>query len=109
MKGRTWVDRGVGFVLTLGLLSLGTALFLDRCVMPAYTRHGKEVFLPEVVGMPLPEAVETLTRRGIPVDRVDTLPSTLPEGTVIRQDPHGGMRIKEGRGVRLFVSGGERF
>lgn len=103
---RDWRDRALGFATALVLLSSLSFLFVDRCVMPPYTRHGQEVFLPDVTGLPLQEALDSLARSGIPLARVDTIPSTLPEGTVVRQDPHGNMRIKRGRSVRLMVSGG---
>lgn len=107
MTLQPWLDRTLGFVITLGVLVLGSVVVMDRCVMPAYTRHGQEVFLPDVTGMTLHEAGQKLAQQGVPIERVDTLPSTLPVGRVIRQDPHGGMHIKRGRGVRLYVSGGE--
>ncbi len=106
---RTWLERFAGFGVALVALGGGSFLLLDRCIMPAYTRHGEEVFLPEVVGLPVEDALDTLRLRGIPIEKVDTIPSTQPPGTVVRQEPHGGMHIKEGRGVRLVVSGGETY
>ncbi len=111
MKGtiQAWLERLAGFVVALGVLGLFSFLLLDRCIMPTYTRHGQEVFLPDVVGLPVEEALDTLRLRGIPLEEVDTIPSTQPRGIVVRQEPHGGMRIKKGRGVRLVVSGGETY
>jgi len=106
---RAWLERFAGFVVGFSLMGFLALLLLDRCVMPAYTRHGQEVLLPEVVGFPVEAALETLRLRGIPLEEVDTIPSTQPPGIVVRQEPQGGMPIKKGRGVRLVVSGGETY
>ncbi|MCF6191876.1 MAG: PASTA domain-containing protein [Candidatus Hydrothermae bacterium] len=104
---KSWL-RALGiYVLALGLLgSVGFGL-MDAVVMPAYVHRGDEVFLPQVVGLPLPEALDTLRAHGIPytVDPVP-VPSTSPESTVVRQVPHGNIPIKRGRRVRLVISKG---
>ena len=66
--------------------------------------------LPNIVGMDIAEAVDTLKGLGLkPVKVADEYDKNLPEGSVIWQIPTGGMKVKKGRTIRLAVSlGGQR-
>ncbi|MDA0309217.1 MAG: PASTA domain-containing protein [Bacteroidetes bacterium] len=73
------------------------------------TRHGEEIMVPNVVGMPLDNAIESLANeslQGVFADTLFDVPDSLkevPKGHVLEQIPLSGSSAKGGRKVRLFV------
>lgn len=73
------------------------------------TRHGEEIMVPNVVGMPLENAIESLANaslQGVFADTLFDVPDSLkevPKGHVLEQIPLSGSSAKGGRKVRLFV------
>lgn len=61
--------------------------------------------VPDVVGLTSDAATTRLTQRGFRT-RVDRVPGTEPEGTVVAQDPRAGTRTRRGSVVRINVSQG---
>jgi beta-lactam-binding protein with PASTA domain len=62
--------------------------------------------VPDVVGMSLSQAYDTLEAAGFEVDTpAYHEDSTVAPGTVIAQDPEGGSRADEGLAVSLVVAG----
>ncbi len=91
-------------VLTFGILSVGTVLVADFIVMPAYTRHGQEVRVPDVRGMTLSVAKKVLVKNGlIPVVKgYRSYPA--PPQTVVEQYPEAGKIVKVGRRIELTLA-----
>ncbi len=82
-------------------------LFFDNIVMPITTRQGNEFKLPSVVGLSLTEAISTLKRAGCTLDIAGEEPDPgIPEGTIKRQTPFAGSRVKRGRLVKVVISAG---
>jgi len=99
----------VGIVIG-GFLGLGLLGFLvgNYIVMPLIVSKGSEVEVPEVVGLPLEEAIVLLEEQGFESVANEKRPDTLyPEGVVVAQRPGAGAKIKKGRIVQLAVSSGE--
>lgn len=73
------------------------------------TRHGEEIAVPKVVGMPLENGIEALDDamlEGIFADTIFDVPDSLkeiPKGHILEQIPAAGSLAKGGRKVRLFV------
>jgi beta-lactam-binding protein with PASTA domain len=63
--------------------------------------------VPDVTGLPLPQARQQLEDAGFEVD-VRRRASSRPRGDVIEQDPAAGVTAVRGTTVTLFVSSGER-
>jgi beta-lactam-binding protein with PASTA domain len=63
--------------------------------------------VPDLVGRPLNEATAGLQRAGLHATLV-TVPSDLPRGTIVAQDPPGGTTVAKGSDVRLNVSAGSK-
>jgi beta-lactam-binding protein with PASTA domain len=63
--------------------------------------------VPEVTGLPLPQARQRLEEAGFEVE-VRRRASTRPRGVVVEQDPAAGVTAVRGTTVTLFVSSGER-
>jgi serine/threonine-protein kinase len=106
VKMRNWFRFiGVFFIFTLVFV-----LVMDKVVMPAYVRLGKEFSLIDVRGRSLQEASKILNMVGLAVEISDSLENTdLPPETVIDQQPLPGTAVKKGRVVRLVITRGESF
>jgi len=80
---------------------------MNNIVMPGITRHGSEKPLPNVIGMSLGDATDSLATVGAKLEIAGEEPSPdLPEGTVMTQSPPAGSMVKEGRRVKVIKSAG---
>lgn len=70
------------------------------------TQEPDEVETPDVVGMELDPAVRRMEAVGLEVERVVTVTSDAPEGTVVVQRPGRGTLVPPGSGVALAVAQG---
>lgn len=83
-------------------------LVCDSFVMPSLVRRGGIVVVPEVVGLNLERAEAILDSLNLEPRQKDVRPDLrYPRGTVIMQVPDAGSRVRPGRRVYLFISGGE--
>ena len=123
------VILGVALLLLLGLLGLGLWLSLrdgktpttPPTTTPAATSAAPSrtpsasptasasssaatVALPDLKGVQYDAAVALLQGKGLVAQRVDTVNSSLPAGTVINTDPAGPVDVPAGSTVRLFVA-----
>lgn len=94
LKKGTWVGICIAI---LGLL--GGFLFTSSGLF------GKEVEVPDVVGLKLTEANQKLTALKLEVTVVKAS-SDQPVDTVISQKPPKGQKVKEGRAIEITVSTG---
>lgn len=95
-----WAVVAIGGIFFLLLL-------LDKVVMPWYVKLGAEAKVPEVVGMPYPEAEKLLEKKGFEAKRAEPrYTEKYPAGTVMMQLPYGGAITKEGRRIYLTESRG---
>lgn len=82
-------------------------VILDKVVMPWYVKLGAEAKVPDVVGMPYPEAEKLLEEKGFEAKRAEPrYTEKFPAGTVMMQLPYGGATTKEGRRIYLTESRG---
>ena len=63
--------------------------------------------VPSVIGQSSEDAVAAMTRRKLEAD-VHNITSSKPQGTVIAQDPKGGVTVDENTKVRINVSSGPK-
>jgi len=88
----------LGFVILI--------LLLDNLIMPWFV-SSPETKVPEVVGLQVSEAVNTLEAEGFePIVSDTSYGLKVPVGAVFFQKPDAGAVVKEGRTVFLIVSGG---
>ena len=88
-----------GMTTTGGRLNVNNAI---RACAPSPT-----VSVPNVVGLPHPAAVTSLTGAGLAVGMVTAeWSATVPAGTVMSQNPAGGTSVAVGSAVTLTVSAG---
>ena len=84
-------------------------LVIDTVVMPAYTRHGTEYPLPNIINKSYDEAVIIAERYDFEIVIQGRQASpTIPEGTILSQVPAPGTQIKEDRKVKVIISAGEQ-
>ena len=92
------------------LLALAVVLLLVFIVLnwlDAYTKHGKEVVVPEVKGMQVAAAslfFKKATLNYIVIDSVFF--KNQPVGSIIETVPPIGTRVKEGRTIYLTINSG---
>ncbi len=103
-----------GWLVTLGaalgtfvLLSVVALFVVVRGILPALV-HTPEVRVPQVVGLPSEEALDSLKAVGLSYRVVSSVYSDAPEGTVVETSPAPGMRVKRGRIIELTLSRGHR-
>ena len=99
-----WWQQGLAIAALLFLFTV----FIDVVLMPIYTRHGDELEVPPVVAMAEASARETLVSRGLEPEILESVFDTMSAGSVVRQNPHPGMTVKEGRRVYLVISKGPK-
>lgn len=88
---------------------LVAVLLFNSVIMPRFVRHGSEVEVPNVMTLPLSEAVLRLQEVGLSVrDTLVNASPTVEAGRVMDQAPRPGTRLKPDRALRLVVSGGRR-
>jgi beta-lactam-binding protein with PASTA domain len=93
-----------GLFRTLLLIAvfLGSALLAMR-----FAIHGREGFVPNLVGMTSQQALQKASSSGLEVIEQETFySSATPAGAVISQSPAAGTRVRRGSHVRLAVSMG---
>lgn len=91
--------------LTLIVLGLVTLFIVNYAILPVVT-SGEITTVPDITGMLLPEALDTLYAHSLTPDTGGSRYSEFPEGTVLETSPPPGMKVKAGRRVKLVVSRG---
>lgn len=99
-------------VIAAGVIFLACILvviFIDKLVMPWYTKHGEALAVPNVVAKRYEMAKELLEIQGLEVVKEgEKYDSRLPFGYVVDQNPRANRLVKKGRRVYLTISVGER-
>jgi beta-lactam-binding protein with PASTA domain len=91
----------------LALLAILVLYWITMFWLRSYTRHGDQVAVPSVIGLPVEQAESVLGPKGLQffVDSVST--DKFPKGTIIGQNPlptdSTGLFVKEGRTIYLTV------
>lgn len=95
------------FLTLLGLAGLGVFLYIAIFFwfLPAYTRHGEGLLVPDVSELAEAEALEALEDAGLrPLTTDSIYMEDLPPGVVIKQYPLPYSRVKPKRTVSLTVN-----
>ena len=90
--------------LLLVLVGLSSALMAMR-----FAIHGREVKVPKLTALTLPQADAALSAAGMTLDVEERFFSaTIPEGSVVSQIPLAGTNVRRGWHVRVAVSLGQQ-
>jgi serine/threonine-protein kinase len=83
-------------------------VILNSVVLPWYVNHGETSHVPNVLGLSLDSAKQTLQASGlVPIESDKRPDPQAPAGTVVSQNPDVDAVVKSGRRVYLTISGGE--
>ena len=85
-------------------------LLFDKIFMPAYTRHGQAITVPDLTNFIYEDAREVLNRLDLEIveeaKKYDTS-NQFPIGTIMVQNPRPNATVKKGRRIYVIVSKGE--
>jgi serine/threonine-protein kinase len=92
------------FRMALMLFILASAAFLSALTAMRFAIQGREVAMPDVVGLESTEAQRVLQGRGVGMRVEDRIYATLPRDIVVRQSPPPKTRVKIGLYAHVVVS-----
>jgi eukaryotic-like serine/threonine-protein kinase len=94
-----WLFRMAGM-----LFILASVAFLSAITAMRFAIQGREVVMPDVVGMNAVTARQILQGRGLGLKIEDRSYSSLPAESVVRQSPPGNMKVKIGEFAHVILS-----
>lgn len=92
------------FRMSLLLFILSSVAFLSALTAMRFAVEGREVVMPDVVGMNAAQAQRILGQHGIGIRVEDRLYSNLPVDAVVRQSPQANMQVKVGQNAHVVLS-----
>lgn len=96
-------------IIIIGVIFVSVVYIIFNWSMAAVIHSKKDVVVPNLQGKSIYEALSVVSSQGLGLRKdAEEFDKTLPAGVVIRQNPLAGMRVKEGKTVRVTISqGGE--
>src|SRR5437667_6823418 len=94
--------------LTLLVFILASAAFLSAITAMRIAIHGREVTMPNLVGLKVSEASRILQPRGLVLRVADRIYSDQPINAVVRQTPPSGLLMKVSQQAHVVLSLGQR-
>jgi eukaryotic-like serine/threonine-protein kinase len=106
--GRWGFVRKPWFIVVVAVvLAFIVIIFSINQVMLTLLHARPEVSVPKIEGKSIVDALQTVSAVDLSIQHESTdFDETLPAGTVIRQHPPSGMRVRAGRAIRVVVSKG---
>ena len=98
-----WLSR-----MSLLVFILASAAFLSAITAMRVAIHGREVTMPNLVGISVSEANQLLRSRGLVLRVADRVYSELPANVVVRQTPTAGLLMKVSQQAHVVLSLGQR-
>lgn len=93
----------------MGMVFLVSVILFDKLFMPMAVRHNDDRLVPEVVGLSVDSATSVLKTVDLGIAIVgEEFSAAHPAGGIISQLPPQGMRVREGRLIKVSVSKGSR-
>jgi serine/threonine-protein kinase len=92
------------FRMSMIAFILGSVAFLSALTAVRFAIQGREVAMPDVVGMKVVQAQQTLQGRGVGMKVEDRIYNALPVDEVVRQSPAPGSRVKTGQYAHVMLS-----
>lgn len=86
------------------LFILASVAFLSAITAMRFAIQGREVVMPDIVGMKAIAARQTLQGRGLGLKIEDRTYNSLPADSVVRQSPPGNMNVKVGQFAHVVLS-----
>ncbi len=92
------------FRMSMIAFILASVAFLSALTAVRFAIQGREVAMPDVVGMKVVQAQQTLQGRGVGMKVEDRIYNALPVDEVVRQSPSPGSRVKTGQYAHVMLS-----
>ncbi|MGC2329893.1 MAG: PASTA domain-containing protein [Candidatus Acidiferrales bacterium] len=92
------------FRMSVLLFILSSVAFLSALTAMRFAVEGREVVMPDVVGIKAGQAQQILAKRGIGIRVEDRLYNSLPVDAVVRQSPQANMEVKVGQFAHVVLS-----
>ncbi|MBQ9853862.1 MAG: Stk1 family PASTA domain-containing Ser/Thr kinase [Bacilli bacterium] len=73
------------------------------------TKEVEDVSVPDIVGMPIEEAIDTLTKEGFTYTTEQKNSDTIEEGKVVKTNPRAGSTRKKGDTITIYESIGGNY
>lgn len=101
LKSKSFITSLIIAVLILVALGFGTLKFLD-----VYTKHGKEIEIPDLRKLKAEDAQARLNELGLEIVVIDTVDfsGNIPPLTISWQDPAPKSFVKEGRKIYVKIN-----
>lgn len=98
-----WLRVTLNIVMMIAVACL--VLWLSTFVLDFWTRHGKNVKVPDVKGLHYDKAYEILTENDFEVVLQDSVyEKGIAPGTVVEQNPKDSVEVKPGRTIFLTIN-----
>ena len=96
-------------IIIIAVVFVSVLYVIFNWSMAAVIHSKKDVVIPNLQGKSVYEALTVLSSQGLSLRKdAEEFDKTLPAGLVIRQNPLAGMKVKDGKTVRITISqGGE--
>jgi serine/threonine-protein kinase len=96
-------------IVIVAVVAIIAFYFSFNKIMNIITHNKKEVIVPDIVNKNLNEALSELGDLNLAAIKIgEEFNVNMPPGVVSRQSPHGGMKVREGKAIRIYISkGGE--
>lgn len=93
--------RHLGLAITLSFIILLSILVW----LKIYTHHGQAISVPNLTGLTEDEVADVTSSRNLRFEIVDSVfSSEMPRGTVLKQNPRAGSRVKKNRNLFLTMN-----
>ena len=92
--------------LRMGLLVfiLASAAFLSAITTIRFAIRGREVTMPNLVGLKIADAGKLFSQHGLILKVADRIYDAAPAGNVIRQSPSAGLEMKVSQDAHVVLS-----
>ncbi len=92
-------------MLLAGTILAGLCLLYFFTYLPKTTNHGQSITVPNIEGMQLSQLEDFLVKRNLRYEINDSSYSDeYPPLTVLKQYPHAGSKVKEGRNIFISIN-----
>ena len=95
---------GLGFHILIAILVTLLLLVAVNYFMKEFTHHGEEVKMPNYVGKCYSDLQNSSENFTFEVSRIKIFDESKPDGTVVKQEPLPGEKVKYGRKVTLTIT-----
>ena len=102
-KITSWSGLWIVGNLSLAAVIAVSVIFGSRWLLDKGTRHGENLTVPDFVGKTEKEAYDMADRAGVRLEITDSIYVKEGRGTVARQNPAAGSKVKEGRRILIVM------